>query len=94
MRLIARKYGTISARTFVQATSFNHLASNPPTTMLKRWPNRLQHLRQKERLYKSCPVKKAASWLCAYTPTDHTTDLVYTCTGSIRALIDTTQDTI
>ena len=29
-----------------------------------------------------------------YTPTDHTTDLVYTGTGSIRALIDTTQDTI
>ena len=41
------------------------------------------------------PVKNASSWLCAYTPTDHTTDLVYTSTGSIICvLIDTTQDTI
>ena len=31
--------------------------------------------------------------VCIHT-TDHTTDLVYTGTGSIRALIDTTQDAI
>ena len=43
---------------------------------------------------KVSPVKNAASWLCAYKPIDHATDLVYTDTGSIHALIDTTQDTI
>jgi hypothetical protein len=35
-----------------------------------------------------------ASQLCAHTPTDHTADSVYTGTGSIGTVIDTTQDTI
>jgi hypothetical protein len=37
-----------------------------------------------------------ASQLCAHTPgpTDHTTDSVYTGTGSVGVVIDTTQDTI